>query len=83
MISADVTFFKSTPYYKKKTFKSTLLEPEDNFMFFLENSLCSYVNVDHMPTRYGQVYTKRVKSTTDVSGVLVSSITDMISVIVL
>ena len=30
VISADVTFFRSTPYFGKEAFKSTSLEPEDN-----------------------------------------------------
>ena len=58
VISADATFFKSIPYFVKKASKSTSLEPEDDFMFFLENSSSSYVNVNPMPRRYGQVYTR-------------------------
>lgn len=36
---AHFTFFESTPYYTKKSSKSTLYELEDNFIIFLENSL--------------------------------------------
>jgi len=48
-------------------------------MSFLENSSSSYVNVNPMPQRYGQAYTRRAKSTIDVSVIYVSPITDMIS----
>ena len=79
MISVDVLFFEFTPYFNKETFKTTLLEPEDDFIFFLENSSSSYVNVDLMPRRYGQVYSRRAKSTTDVLVVHVSLIIVTIS----
>jgi len=77
VISANVIFFKSTPYFDKETSKSTSLEPEDDFIS-LENS-SSYFNVDPMPQRYGQVYTRCAKFTTDVPLILVSPIIDMIS----
>ena len=47
-------------------------------MFFLENSY-SYVNVDLIPQRYGQAYTRRAQSTTDVPVVSVYLITNTIS----
>jgi len=78
MISTDVTFFKSTPYFDKETSKSTS-EPEDNFMLFLENSSSSYVNVDLMPQTYEQTYARQSKSTTDVPVVPVSPIINTIS----
>ena len=47
-----------------------MLEPKDDFMFFLENSSSSYVNVDAVP---------HAQSTIDVPVVPVSPIIDMIS----
>ena len=64
MISADVTFFESTLYFDKEISKNTSLESEDGSMFFLENSSSSYVNVDPVPQRYGQAYTRCAKFTT-------------------
>jgi len=77
MISAHVTFFKSTPYFDKETSNSTSSEPKGDFMFFLENS-SSYFNVDPMPQRYGYVYTRCVESTINVPVIHVSLITDTI-----
>jgi len=78
VISVDVTFFESTSYFAKETFKSSSLKPEDHFIFFLENSSSSYVNVDLMPQRYRHVYIRRAQSSTYVPVVPVSLITDMI-----
>ena len=59
MIFADVTFFEFTPYFDKETSKSTSSELEDDFMFFLENSFSSNVNMDPMPQRYRKAYIRR------------------------
>jgi len=59
MISAITIFLESAPYFDKETFKSTSLEPEDDFIFFLENSSSTYVNVNPMPQKYGQLYARR------------------------
>ena len=75
MISADVTFFKSALYSDKEGSKSTSLEKTISCFFY--NSF-SYVNVNPMLQRYGQAYTRRVKSTIDVPIVLVSPIIDTI-----
>jgi len=79
VISADVMFSKSITYVNKEISKSTSLEPEDDFMYFLGNSSFLYVNVDRMSQRYEQVYTRHARSTIDVSVVPVSLITETIS----
>jgi len=48
-------------------------------MLFLENSSSLHVNVDLMPQRYGQVYTRHAQSITDVLVVPVSPNIDTIS----
>lgn len=75
VVFANITFSESTTYIEKALSKRISLEPEDNFMFFLENSSSSSICIINRDKCIQDVSCRYV----DMLVVLAFLITDMIS----